>query len=43
MHPGYFYDFPANNYAVVSLLPIEATFGEGVRRLVDLIDSTINP
>ena len=43
IHPGYFYDFPASGSAVVSLLPLEEAFGEGVRRFVDFIGRTINP
>ena len=43
IHPGYFYDFPASGYAVISLLPPEAVFGEGVRRFVDFISRIINP
>ncbi len=43
IHPGYFYDFPTSGHAVVSLLPPEAAFGEGVRRFVDFIGRTINP
>jgi aspartate/methionine/tyrosine aminotransferase len=34
VHPGYFYDFPREAYLVLSLLPPEDTFREGVRRLV---------
>jgi aspartate/methionine/tyrosine aminotransferase len=43
IHPGYFYDFPASGYAVISLLPPEAAFGEGVRRFVDFVSRIINP
>jgi len=43
IHPGYFYDFPASGYAVISLLPPEAVFGDGVRRFVDFISGIINP
>jgi aspartate/methionine/tyrosine aminotransferase len=32
-HPGYFFDFPSASYLVVSLLPTEATFREGVTRV----------
>lgn len=42
IHPGYFYDFPAGGYAVVSLLSPEEAFGEGVRRLTELVGRTIN-
>ena len=43
IHPGYFYDVPASGYAVLSLLPEEAAFDEGVRRFVDFIGRTIKP
>jgi aspartate/methionine/tyrosine aminotransferase len=33
-HPGYFFDFSTEAYLVVSLLPPEETFREGVRRIV---------
>lgn len=33
VHPGYFFDFPSEAYLVLSLLPEEGTFREGVRRL----------
>jgi hypothetical protein len=34
VHPGYFFDFPRESYLVVSLLAPEATFAEGVARLL---------
>jgi len=34
VHPGYFFDFPGEAYLVVSLLPPEDVFGEGIARLV---------
>jgi alanine-synthesizing transaminase len=38
VHPGYFFDFPAEAYLVVSLLPPPADFAEGVARLLaDLV------
>jgi alanine-synthesizing transaminase len=38
VHPGYFFDFPAEAYLVVSLLPLPADFAEGVARLLaDLV------
>ena len=43
IHPGYFYDVPARGFAVLSLLPEEAAFDEGVRRFVDFIGRTIKP
>lgn len=33
-HPGYFYDFPRESFLVVSLLPPEALFAEGVSRVL---------
>lgn len=33
VHPGYFFDFPHEAFLVASLLPEEATFREGARRL----------
>ena len=33
-HPGYFFDFGSEAYLVVSLLPPEEVFREGVRRIV---------
>lgn len=37
VHPGYFFDFEEEGFAVVSLLPPEEAFQEGVRRLLALI------
>jgi alanine-synthesizing transaminase len=38
VHPGFFFDFPHEAYAVLSLLPPEAEFAEGVARLLaDLV------
>jgi alanine-synthesizing transaminase len=34
IHPGHFYDFPAEGYLVVSLICPEEDFAEGVRRLL---------
>ncbi len=34
VHPGYFFDFPADGYLVVSLLTEPATLDEGLRRLL---------
>jgi aspartate/methionine/tyrosine aminotransferase len=41
IHPGYFYDYPTSGYAVASLLPRQAQFGEGVRRFFDFVGHTI--
>jgi hypothetical protein len=38
VHPGFFFDFPQEAYLVLSLLPAEAEFAEGVARVVaDLV------
>jgi aspartate/methionine/tyrosine aminotransferase len=34
VHPGYFFDFPRESYLVVSLLPEQASFVEGLTRLL---------
>ena len=34
VHPGHFYDFPAEGYLVVSLITPEQEFVEGVRRVL---------
>jgi alanine-synthesizing transaminase len=34
VHPGHFYDFPAEGYLVVSLICRKAEFAEGIRRLM---------
>jgi alanine-synthesizing transaminase len=39
-HPGYFYDFPREAFIVVSLLPAEAVFQDGVGRLLRHLDCT---
>ncbi|HYX69916.1 MAG TPA: pyridoxal phosphate-dependent aminotransferase, partial [Terriglobales bacterium] len=36
VHPGHFYDFPADGYLVLSLITPAETFAEGVGRLLDL-------
>jgi hypothetical protein len=33
-HPGYFFDFPRESFLIVSLLPPEASFAEGVLRVL---------
>ena len=35
VHPGFFFDFPAEAFLVVSLLPKPPCFAEGVRRIVE--------
>jgi alanine-synthesizing transaminase len=37
IHPGYFFDFEEEPYIVISLLPPEAVFEEGIERLVQRI------
>ncbi|HSD28329.1 MAG TPA: pyridoxal phosphate-dependent aminotransferase, partial [Vicinamibacteria bacterium] len=38
VHPGFFFDFPHEAFLVLSLLPPEGDFAEGVARLVaDLV------
>ncbi len=37
IHPGYFYDFQDEPYAVLSLLPPERVFDQGVRALANLL------
>jgi alanine-synthesizing transaminase len=34
VHPGYFFDFPRESFLVVSLLPREASFADGVARIL---------
>jgi alanine-synthesizing transaminase len=36
VHPGHFFDFPADGYLVLSLIAHEDEFGEGVRRILGL-------
>ena len=33
-HPGYFFDFPRESFLIVSLLPAEAVFADGVSRVL---------
>ena len=40
-HPGYFFDFPRESYLVVSLLPPEALFADGVSRVLRHFDGTV--
>ncbi|MBZ5629224.1 MAG: pyridoxal phosphate-dependent aminotransferase [Acidobacteriia bacterium] len=37
VHPGHFYDFPADGYLVVSLIAPEREFKEGLKRLVEFV------
>jgi alanine-synthesizing transaminase len=34
VHPGHFYDFPADGYLIVSLITPEPHFAEGIARLL---------
>lgn len=38
-HPGHFYDFPSDGYLVLSLIAPHDEFGEGVRRILQYVDS----
>ena len=38
VHPGYFFDFSAEAFLVVSLLPATATFAEAIDRLLPRLD-----
>jgi hypothetical protein len=37
-HPGYFFDFPRESFLIVSLLPPEAVFADGVARILRHFD-----
>ncbi len=41
-HPGYFFDFPRESYLVVSLLPPEAAFADGIGRILGHVESRMN-
>ena len=41
-HPGYFFDFPRESYLVVSLLPPEHVFADGVGRVLRHVESEIS-
>jgi aspartate/methionine/tyrosine aminotransferase len=36
VHPGHFYDFPADGYLIVSLIMPEQGFAEGMRQLLSM-------
>jgi alanine-synthesizing transaminase len=36
VHPGHFYDFPADGYLIVSLIAPEGDFNEGIKRLLSM-------
>jgi aspartate/methionine/tyrosine aminotransferase len=37
VHPGYFFDFPRESYLILSLLPPEPQFADGIRRVLSHI------
>jgi alanine-synthesizing transaminase len=39
VHPGFFFDFAAECYVILSLLPEPGTFDEGVRRILERADA----
>jgi alanine-synthesizing transaminase len=38
-HPGYFFDFPRESFVILSLLPPEPLFADGVERLLTWVDN----
>jgi aspartate/methionine/tyrosine aminotransferase len=40
VHPGFFYDFPRESFLVVSLLPPQAAFADGIARVLRHFDCT---
>jgi hypothetical protein len=42
VHPGYLFDFQSDGTFVLSLLPPEPVFAEGVRRLLDAVDRVVS-
>lgn len=41
-HPGYFFDFPRESFLVISLLPPEGAFADGVARVLRHFDCTVS-
>jgi alanine-synthesizing transaminase len=41
VHPGYFFDFENDGYIVLSLIPPEAVFREGINRVFSRIENTL--
>jgi alanine-synthesizing transaminase len=39
VHPGHFYDFSSDGYLVLSLIAAEAEFGDGIRRVLEHLNS----
>ena len=40
-HPGYFFDFPRESFLIVSLLPPEAAFADGLSRVLRHFDCSV--
>lgn len=38
LHPGHFYDFPANGFVIVSLIPPSKQFGEGIKQFLSALN-----
>jgi len=43
VHPGFFFDFPAEAFLVVSLLPAPETFGRGVEAVASTVHGLLPP
>jgi alanine-synthesizing transaminase len=43
VHPGYFFDFARESYLIVSLLPQEEIFSEGMERILRHFNCTVAP
>jgi alanine-synthesizing transaminase len=41
VHPGYFFDFATEAFVIVSLLPAEADFDEGIRRVLAGVEAGV--
>jgi alanine-synthesizing transaminase len=41
-HPGYFFDFPRESYLIVSLLPPETAFADGIARVLRHFDCKVS-
>ena len=39
VHPGHFYDFASEGYLILSLAAVQAEFREGIRRVLEFLDS----
>ena len=39
VHPGHFYDFPNDGYLVLSLITAQSEFEEGIRRVLEYLNS----